>query len=311
VTQERSVVLLLSDKRSGSTMFQRELCRHPKVQHVHYSPHTYFETHHWLKSACLLRLPHDLFSGGKRYGGYGPRPATRRYLVDCVRGNVPDFQVPASDEELVFSGWEALCDRFARPVFFEKSPQVVHHRAALGLLHRWIEQTAFQVKIVGIVRNPFAVMASAEKAFATPPQERQLGWLEGCRNLLEFGEKLGPDRFRLYRYEQIIENPASSFGSVCRYIGIEPADEIGGGVHSSSLNRWADDPNFTLRLDPIVRQMALELGYAEEDLHNPNVGSAPSMSVRGGRLTGRYKLLKARVFQRFVKPLALATWQRK
>jgi hypothetical protein len=219
--------------------------------------------------------------------------------------------VPATDEELVFSGWEALCDRFACPVFFEKSPQVVQHRAALGLLRRWIDQTDYRVRIIGMVRNPLAVMASAEKAFATPPQERQFGWLEGCWNLLEFGEELGQNRFRLFRYEEIIEDPVACFGSICGYIGIEPAEEVGGGVHSASLERWADDPDFTLRLDPTVRQIALELGYAEEDLHNPNAGSAPSMSVRGGRLAGRYKLLKARFFQRFIKPLALATWQRK
>jgi len=37
-----TVVILLSDKRSGSTMFQEELCKHPDVRHVDYTPHTYF-----------------------------------------------------------------------------------------------------------------------------------------------------------------------------------------------------------------------------------------------------------------------------
>jgi hypothetical protein len=292
-------------------MFQGELCRHPQIQHVRYSPHTYFETHHWLKSACMLELPPERFSGGKRYGGYGPRAATRRYLIDCVRGNVPQFEVPAGDEDLVFGGWEALCDRYASPVFFEKSPQVVHHKAALGLLRQWIDQTAFRVKIIGMVRNPLAVMASAEKAFATPPQERQVGWLEGCQNLLEFGDELGPDRFRLYRYEEIIEDPIAGFRSICEFVGVDLSSGIGSSVHTASLRKWEGDPGFILTLEPTARKLARDLGYSEEDLHNPNAGGVGAVPVHRNRQAGRVKLLKARVFQRFLKPLALATWQRK
>jgi hypothetical protein len=58
-----TVIILLSDKRSGSTMFQNEICKHPDIQTVIYSPHTYLETHHWLKGAVLL--------GKSDYSGYG------------------------------------------------------------------------------------------------------------------------------------------------------------------------------------------------------------------------------------------------
>ena len=59
----RTVVILLSDKRSGSTMLQDELCKHSDIQHVAYSPPTYFETHHWLKAAVLLGMPAKTYYG--------------------------------------------------------------------------------------------------------------------------------------------------------------------------------------------------------------------------------------------------------
>ena len=101
---QRTVVILLSDKRSGSTMIQRELCKHPDIQTVAYSPHTYFETHHWLKGAVLLGRAPETFAGHKVYAGYGSRANARTYLIDCVKTNVPEFQVPEDDRRLVFAG---------------------------------------------------------------------------------------------------------------------------------------------------------------------------------------------------------------
>ena len=115
---KKTVVILLSDKRSGSTMFQRELCRHPAIQTVTYSPHTYLETHHWLKGAVMLNLDPSLFCGNKVYEGYGSKANARIYTEDLICRNVPDFEIPKNDRELIFQGWEALCEKFAQPVFF-------------------------------------------------------------------------------------------------------------------------------------------------------------------------------------------------
>ena len=139
-----SIVLLLSDKRSGSTMFQDEICRHPDVQTVPYSPHSNLETHWWLTAAVLLRRPDRLFSSGRAYGGYGSRANARAYMIDLLARCVPDFQPPADDRTLVFEGWEALCQAYARPVFFEKSPQFLAHWAALSLILEWMQTTRFR-----------------------------------------------------------------------------------------------------------------------------------------------------------------------
>ncbi len=301
----KTVVILLSDKRSGSTMFQRELCKHPDIQTVAYSPHTYLETHHWLKGAVLLGMAPAAFAGGKVYPGYGSPANARTYLIDCVKRNVPEFQIPKDDRALVFEGWEALCENFAQPVFFEKSPQLLAQWAALSLLLEWIQQTSFEVKIIGLTRNPLSVQYSAFQLFHTDPSTRQYAWLETQKNLLAFRGLLPLGNFLHVKYEDIIEQPQATFAAVCEFIGVSRSPEIGANVHSESLVKWKDDPYFTLRLDPIVRQMAIGFGYRREDLEN-SLKPEPPWSIRFRKGWERVsKLTLARLKDRLLKPAVL------
>ena len=120
-----TVVILLSDKRSGSTMLQDELCKHSGIRHVDYSPHTYFETHHWLKASVVLNRPDALYSGFRPYAGYGSRENARTYLIDTLKGNMPDYEPPENDEELISEGG-TLC---ARPSLSRSSLR--NHRRSL------------------------------------------------------------------------------------------------------------------------------------------------------------------------------------
>ena len=305
------VVILLSDKRSGSTMFENELCRHPDINPVAYSPHAYRETHHWLKAACMLNMPKQLFYGKRVYGGYGSRKGARRYMVDCIRGNVPDFVVPRDDETLIFEGWNALCRKYARPVFFEKSPQHPHHWAALDLMMKWAETDEFDVRFIGLVRNPMAVMFSAQALFSTDPVERQFGWAHCYRNILAMREMVGKDRFCFIRYEDLIRRPKSVFGEVCEFLGLDHCDGLGEQVHQDSVARWVADPAYTLKLHDSVARVARTFGYREEDLYNPpKPGLTRNESFRR-YLLGKLKLAKSGIFDRFIKPLMLHIIHRK
>jgi hypothetical protein len=302
---DRTVVILLSDKRSGSTMFQRELCKHPDIQTVAYSPHSYLETHHWLKGAVLLGMAPETFIGGKVYSGYGSPANARTYLIDCVKRNVPEFQIPRDDRALVFEGWEALCNQFAQPVFFEKSPQILSQWAALSLLLEWMHQTNFKVKIIGLTRNPLSVQYSAFQLFHTDPVKRQFSWLEAQKNMLAFRGLVPKGSFYHVRYEDVIEHPQATFASVCKFIGVPALPEIGASVHSESLTKWKDDPYFTLKLDLVVKQMAIEFGYTSADLTDSNK-TPPPWVVRIRRESGGwFKLMQARLENRLVVPLAL------
>ena len=305
----KTVVILLSDKRSGSTMFQEQLCLHPDIQTVSYSPHTYLETHHWLKAAVMLDVDKSLFSGGKRYNGYGKKQNARIYMKDCILKNVPDFVIPTTDHELVFQGWEVLCHHFAQPVFFEKSPQFLAHWGCLELILEWIKRTEFQVKVIGLVRNPLSVLYSAQKLFYTEPAKRQYGWLEIYRNLERFTSYLAPEQYMLCRYEDIIKDPATAFESICEFVGVPSYVEVGSGVHASSVNKWLLDPFFTIRIDDTVRTMAKQFGYADHELNNPGKNIPQLFNRIKKKAESTLKRLFSRVRNQLILPISLGASQ--
>jgi Sulfotransferase family len=300
---KRTVVLLLSDKRSGSTMVQRELCRHADIRHVEYSPHRYFETHHWLKAAVMLGCPGEEFSGGKVYPGYGSRTNAGIYLRDCVQGNLPEYQAPPDEREMVFDSWEKLCDKYAQPVFFEKSPQYLANWAALSLMLEWMERTEFDVKIIGLVRNPMSVQHSAQELFRTDPQERQFGWLEIYQNLLRLESRVSSSNYCLVRYEDLIESPAESFSRLLDFLELDPDPQIGGKVHSKSADNWSEDPGFDLQLAEPVKAIAMQFGYSGEDLYNPmKAGTSGPRKLYRDILWPYYRWV-SRMRYRFIHPL--------
>lgn len=299
---KKTVVILLSDKRSGSTMLERELCKHSQIRHIDYCPHSYNETHHWLKSAVVLRMPSVLFSGGEFYPGYGSPRNALSYLIDGVQGNVPDFSSPKDAKELIFKGWDALCEKYAQPVFFEKSPQHLAHWAALSLMLEWARQSEYDVKFIGLVRNPLGVMYSAQRLFGTNPEQRQYEWLEIQKNLLAFRQLIKPEQYHEVRYEYLTNNPQAEFAKLCEYIGIKYEQEIGANVHGNSLKKAINDPAFGLQLaDPVV-QMAMHFGYGEQELVNATFDEK-LMKRHVGPKWGRKKIenFKNRVF----KPMKL------
>lgn len=300
----RKVVILLSDKRSGSTMLQRELCRHPDVSTVDYSPHTYLETHHWLKSAVVLRMKPEMFADGRVYNGYGSWESARTYLVDGILGNVPDFVIPESDIELAFQGWEAICEKFSSPVFFEKSPQLLAHWAALDLLLQWRSRTSFDVKLIGLIRNPMAVSYSAQELFHTDPRKRQYSWRRNYENLERVAEIVGDDLYML-RYEDLVGRTAESFDNLCEFIGIERMPQLGDSISDNSIEKWRTDPDFYFELDETVGKFAGRYRYPPEELANIGKKLPPLIARARRRCVGMAKLGWARIRDRILTPIQL------
>lgn len=286
-------------------MLQDELCKHSGIRHVDYSPHTYFETHHWLKASVMLNRPDALYSGFKQYAGYGSRENARTYLIDTLKGNMPDYAPPANDEELIFEGWEALCKTFAQPVFFEKSPQILAEWCALSLLLDWADRTDMDVKVIGLVRNPLAVQYSAHELFSSDAERRQFGWLNIQRNLLSVQAMLPQEMFKLVRYEDVIADPKQSFADLCDFIGLEYEEEIGTSVHSSSKEKWMANENYTLQLDPSVKQIAKTFGYQDLELVNPHKPTAATIAAMQPDFKTRMKKRIVRFRDRVVRPVSL------
>lgn len=306
-----TVVILLSDKRSGSTMLQRALCAHQEVCTVDYSPHTYLETHHWLKGAVILEKDKRLFHGNKRYKGYGGRSNARIYMKDELTGNIPGYDPAIDDHNLVFEGWEALCERFARPVFFEKSPQVLAHWGALSLLLQWISSTGFNVRIIGLVRNPMAVQYSAFQLFRSVPSKRQFGWLKSYRNMLAFEKLLEPGQFQLVRYEDLIGQTEEVLRSVSDFVGLVYQPEMATSIHDKSMAKWNDDPYFDLELDEAVKQLARHFGYTEADMANTVTERLTWQQRVSWKLGTKWMKIKNRLIDRVIKPIRLRRISRK
>lgn len=286
-------------------MFQRELCKHPLVQTVDYSSHTYLETHHWLKAAVLLNDNPNDFAGRKIYDGYGSKTNARKYLIDTIKGNCPDFIVPNDDRSLVFDSWEALCEKFAQPVFFEKSPQFIAHWSSLELILEWKKNTTFDVKIIGLIRNPMATMYSAYELFYTDPKKRQIGWMNIQRNLLKISERLSASEFKLVKYEDIVSSPVEQFGEICDFIGLTRNKEVGSMTHRESLRKWQTDPYYSFRLSEDVTDLAIKLGYSEQDLFNPIKAPVPVFIKIQRHIKGFLKLSVSRLRDRIIRPLKL------
>ncbi len=301
---DRQAVILLSDKRSGSTAFQSEMCKHSMIKHVDYSPHTYFETQHWLKSAVLLNYPSSLFLGGRAFPNYGSRRNAKTYIVDTIKGNVPDFEVPDNDKQLVFEGWDVLCRKFAQPVFFEKSPQVLAHWAAVSLMLEWAKKTTINVKFVGLVRNPLAVQNSAEKLFGTSPNSRQFDWIEAQTNLLAVQSLLPKSQFKLILYEDFIAAPGEVLRDVCQFVDIPFEDHLGASIHSNSVQKWKSD-DFSMSVHSSLVTLANAFGY---DIGNQlSDYAAQGVSKGNGDLSiGRsYQKFKNHLINTRLKPILL------
>jgi len=263
-----------------------------------------------LKAAVMLDMAPRTFASGKVYSGYGTRAGARAYMIDCVQKNVPDFEVPDDDRELAFKGWEAMCCRLSTPVFFEKSPQFLAQWCSLSLLLEWIEQTDFTVRVIGLTRNPLSVLYSAQELFHTDPNQRQYGWLDIQKNLLAFQNMLPDGSYMHVKYEDIIEHPVEIFSQICRFIGVQENPEVGRAVHSSSVNKWANDPDFTVQLDETVKQIARHFGYSDAELDNSGKSpSALSQQLYQGT-TNRFQLATVRLRDRLIRPLKLWLKQR-
>lgn len=304
-----TVVILLSDKRSGSTIFQKEIGSHPQIRQVGYSPHRYLETQHWMKAAALLDQPLPLYYGHRQYGAFRNRSNARALLVDELQGNLPDFDCQVPDRELIFGGWEALCQSLANPVFFEKSPQHLAQWACLSLILEWMAQTRFEVRLIGLVRNPMAVLYSAFELFRNPAEVRQFGWADMYRNLMAMQTMVAPEQFHLVRYEDMVEFPDQTFDAVYRFIGLEP-HQTGREVHDRSTNRWASDPWFTVQLHESVKQVGRHYGYSDEEMSNPPKPGPSSWQRMQRACRHTYQSGRHRLVERWIKPRLLRWRQR-
>lgn len=263
VDKQNKCIIVLSTKSSGSSAIQTLLAQLSCIQHVRYTRHREHETLYWTKAASLLGRPQI-----KMVDSEVPIPPerARRELISFLNRNTKGFELPSDPEEMVFKGWEKLCESY-RPVFLEKSPHHLVQSSALELMlecEERLESTAFLY--IGLVRNPMDVLYSAWSRWRTIPEILQFEWELAYRNLEELRGKLG-SRLVFVRYEDIVRDLAP-LKHVLDFVDATPDQVPSNLLHAQSISKWKSDSSYGFQMAPSVRALAKRLGYADSDLDN-------------------------------------------
>ena len=248
-------LLLLSDKSSGSTILEYELLKHSEIEHVKYTSHLDHETLYWLKAAVLLKKSKHLFFGGKY-----PFPVSyaKTSILKFLKKNGVDATKIETISDITL-GWSNI-SRSKNKIFFEKSPHHLNHKASTYLLADYANKNP-NLKVIGLVRDPRAVIYSTLDRWYANPYDRQYKWLCSYENLLLF-ENLISDKSQLIkiRYEDLIENPKKTLLKVVNHLNIEWQEGLGDSIHQKSKEKWKRN-NFHFHFSNEVIQLSKIYGY--------------------------------------------------
>ena len=281
-------------------MFQEMMSLNSNVCTVNYSPHTYKETHHWLKASVILNSDKRLFYENKIYDGYGSKKNAKILIKSTLLKNLKNYRFWSDDKKMIFDGWEALCDKLAQPVFFEKSPQHLNEWGALSLLLEWINMTKYDVKIIGLVRNPIRVLNSAHNLFGSNPNIRQYRWLNCYKNLILFRSLVKTNQFKLVKYEDILIDPRKNVKDICDFVGINYEASMIKNIALPESNKNEFSVKFKLH-EPIIR-LAKYYEYSNDDLEF-NFKEENSSKLKFFRLIFVIRKFKNRLYYRVFVPL--------
>ena len=255
-------IIILSTKSSGSSALQNLLSKLPQVNHISKTRHFEYETLYWTKAASVLGLPQvDMLDSEVPISKKG----ARLDLINLLSDNLDSYTPPKSNDELIFGGWKLLCENYS-PVFLEKSPHHLHQWSALELINECIERIPeVDFLIVGLVRNPMAILYSAWDRWKSIPEQNQYEWFTAYRNLLRFKD-LVKDKLVIIRYEDMV-NDTSCLKEVFEFIGLTE-NYTNGYLHSNSIEKWNKDKLFGFKLSEEVKNLAEKFGYSRKEMDN-------------------------------------------
>lgn len=276
------IAFLLSSPRSGSTLLRVMLAGHPEI----FSPP---ELH--LLPFSSMQARKDKLAGS--------------YLEEGLQRAVMELlKLDAGEARALLEQWDEA-DLLVQEVYLklqelawprllvDKSPTYGMEIETLERAEALFEEARY----IHLVRHPFAVIdsfvrARLDKLFDNrrthPARLAEHIWATTTGNTLDFLASIDPERQMLVKYEELVTDPQSAAGEICRFLEI-PFDEAllnpydGGrmtdGPHGKSLS--IGDPNFlkrggidpslaeawknsgvSLRLGGFARRVMGELGYS-------------------------------------------------
>lgn len=255
-------ILILSYKSSGSTALQALLSKLPGVNTVPYTSHVYNETLFWSKAASILGRPqYDMYNS--------QTPIARDAALASFNSFIGrNLAVPSRDsytDSDIFDIWGQLSLACA-PVFLEKSPQHLYQPAVIQLLEECVDyhKRSIRFLIIGLVRNPHAMLYSDFKRRGSDPAINEEVWRVSYENLL-VAQRRGNLPLHIVRYEDIVTD-LSTLDPVVEFAGHNRASLPVDLLHCNSVERWRMDGSYAFRLSTAVRAIAARFGYFDDEL---------------------------------------------
>jgi len=238
-------VFLLSAPRSGSTLLRVMMAGHSRL----FCPPEL----HLLPFQTMTQRQEHL---GATYLGEGLERALMEFSaggLDEARAHHDQWLRRGADIQEVY----ATLQRLAAPrLLVDKSPSYGSRPEALERAEEIFEDARY----VHLLRHPCAVIESFVRVrlhgllgvdHSDPWDLAEQVWLETNRNVLEFGRRVGPERYHLVRYEDLVRRPRAVLQGLCAFLGVpfeeallEPysGPRMTDGVHATSAA--IGDPNF-------------------------------------------------------------------
>ena len=256
-------IIILSDKSSGSSACQDLLSEFVSIRHVAKTRHFENETLYWTKAASLLGRPQR-----KMVDSEVPIPMeeARSELIDLLKENLDDFDLPPDDRTLIMEGWHRLCLEYA-PIFIEKSPHHLCQWSALELIQEAADQFAdIDFLLIGLIRNPLDTIHSQYRRWKSPCRKVEKQWRVAYENLLRLkAESRIP--VVILRYEDMVSS-IESLGPIFDFCQAQPTASIANRLHRDSLGTAQRDTRFGFILEEETRQLAAKYGYTRAETEN-------------------------------------------
>ncbi|MEM7501102.1 MAG: sulfotransferase [Pseudomonadota bacterium] len=311
ITSSDVPILTFGFERSGTTLLSMLLGSHPDLA-VPFSPTgLWYRYHHSLEDYGHLRQETD----------------RDRLVTDILQEErirlwdvTPDFEdikrrATNADFSAIVAAFHA---QYASQQ--QKSRWALHDIGTLYNMHianEWFPDARF-LHIVRDVRD----IAFSHKGYrygSSNGCEVAVAWRDAVRTNMMMGKMIGDGRYRVIRFEDLIESPEQTLEDICRFFGLEfdrkmldysddvdrkvPDDKktlwpaLGGKLDSSKIGQWRHKlkPREIAAIDEITEELMTELAYETrggagsiaKELH-----LVSSVLSRGARLNRVRRLLK-------------------
>lgn len=244
-------IIILSSKSSGSSALQNYFLLNHQYKAAAYTPHHENETLYWSKVASVLELPQI-----KMYRSQVPfsKKEALNSLNDFLHSNGLDTCGDPNKDFFFKRYLDLVRNNDFR--FIEKSPHHLFNESNLQLIEEFVKEYSdkVEVKIIGLVRHPQAVLYSAWKRWGFIPVEFEREWYTSYHNLLHWQNKLN---IEVIKYEDLVQGDVDlekllmiTTESLCKF-----------NFKGDAVDKWSHDPTYGHRLSDSTINLAKKFGY--------------------------------------------------